>query len=155
VHAKFHLDPSNRLATVHERHRQTGQTGQRPDSIGRTVLQTVAQKRGSTSVIITLENSFFFGRPFVNGSPYAIGPLSDYPVLFCAVCPVLFVTLVYCDKTVGWIKMPLGMEVDFGSRPRPRRHCVRWGPSSPQKGHSPPLFGPCLLWPNPKRLNGE
>jgi len=26
LHAKFHLDPSNRLATVHERHRQTGQT---------------------------------------------------------------------------------------------------------------------------------
>jgi len=25
LHAKFHLDPSNRLATVHERHRQTGQ----------------------------------------------------------------------------------------------------------------------------------
>jgi len=24
--AKFHLDPSNGLATVHERHRQTGQT---------------------------------------------------------------------------------------------------------------------------------
>jgi len=23
LHAKFHLDPSNRLATVHERHRQT------------------------------------------------------------------------------------------------------------------------------------
>ena len=35
-HAKFHLDRSNRLATVHERHRQTGQTGQRSDSIGRT-----------------------------------------------------------------------------------------------------------------------
>jgi len=30
-HAKFHLDPSNRLATVHERYRQTGQ---RSDSIG-------------------------------------------------------------------------------------------------------------------------
>ena len=28
LHAKFHLDPSNRLATVHERYRQTGQTGQ-------------------------------------------------------------------------------------------------------------------------------
>ena len=26
LHAKFHLDPSNRLATVHERHRQDGQT---------------------------------------------------------------------------------------------------------------------------------
>jgi len=39
----------NRLATVHQRYRQTGQTerhtGQRPDSVGRTVLQTVAQKR--------------------------------------------------------------------------------------------------------------
>jgi len=29
---------------VHERHRQTDRTGQRTDSIGRTVLQTVAQK---------------------------------------------------------------------------------------------------------------
>jgi len=28
LHAKFHLDPSNRLATIHQRHRQTGQTGQ-------------------------------------------------------------------------------------------------------------------------------
>jgi len=50
LHAKFHLDPSNRLATVHERHRHTErqtdrQTDrQRTDSIGRTVLQTVAQK---------------------------------------------------------------------------------------------------------------
>jgi len=26
LHAKFHLDPSNCLATVHQRHRQTGQT---------------------------------------------------------------------------------------------------------------------------------
>jgi len=42
--------------------------------------------------------------------PYAIGPLS---VLSCPVCLsiCLSVTLVYCDQTVGWIKMPLGMEV--------------------------------------------
>ena len=44
LHAKFHLDPSNRLATVHERYRQDRQDRQRTDSIGRTVLQTVAQK---------------------------------------------------------------------------------------------------------------
>jgi len=45
LHAKFHLDPSNRLATVQERHRQTGHTyRQRSDSMGRTVLQTAAQK---------------------------------------------------------------------------------------------------------------
>jgi len=24
LHVKFHLDPSNRLATMHQRHRQTG-----------------------------------------------------------------------------------------------------------------------------------
>jgi len=29
---------------VHERHRQTGQDRQRSDSIGQTILQTVAQK---------------------------------------------------------------------------------------------------------------
>ena len=42
LNAKFRLDPSNRLAIVHERYRPTDR--QRTDSIGRTVLQTVAQK---------------------------------------------------------------------------------------------------------------
>ena len=58
LHAKFRLDPSNRLATVHERHRQTGQDRQdrqtdrqRTDSIWRTVLQTVAQKRTVTVTV--------------------------------------------------------------------------------------------------------
>jgi len=37
----------------------------------------------------------------------------------------------------------------YGGRPRPRQRCVRWGPSSAQKGHSnPSIFGPRLLWPN-------
>jgi len=36
----------------------------------------------------------------------------------------------------------------YGYRPRHRRHCVRWGPSSPQKGHSPLIFDTCLLWQN-------
>ena len=38
LHAKFHLDRSNRLATIHQRHRQDRQDRQRSDSIGRTVL---------------------------------------------------------------------------------------------------------------------
>jgi len=42
LHAKFHLDPSNRLASIHQHYRQTGQWS---DNIGRTVLQMVAQKR--------------------------------------------------------------------------------------------------------------
>jgi len=62
------------------------------------------------------------------------------------VCVCLSVTLVYCSQTVGWTKMALGMEVGLVSR----RHDVRWGPSSPtERGTTcPPLFGPCLLWPN-------
>jgi len=37
----------------------------------------------------------------------------------------------------------------YGGRPQPRRLCVRWGPSPPpQKGAEPPIFGPCLMWPN-------
>ena len=51
LHAKFDLDPFNSLPTIHQRHGQTdrqtdrtGPTGQRSDSIGRTVLQTVVQK---------------------------------------------------------------------------------------------------------------
>jgi len=32
--------------------------------------------------------------------------------------------------------------MSYGGRPRPRRHCVRWGPSSsrPKMGHSTPAF---------------
>jgi len=45
LHVKFHLDPSNCLATVYERHRQTNRTDrQRSDGIGQTVLQTVSQQ---------------------------------------------------------------------------------------------------------------
>jgi len=47
------------------------------------------------------------------------------------------VTLLYCGQTVGWIRMPLAMEVGY----RPRPHCVRWGPSSPAEwGTAAPHF---------------
>jgi len=36
----------------------------------------------------------------------------------------------------------------YGSRPRPRPHCTRRGPSSRERAQQPPpLFGPCLQWP--------
>jgi len=54
----------------------------------------------------------------------------------------------------------------YGGRPQPRRHCVRWEPSSPPlKGQSLPNFRPMsvvakrldglrcrLVWPRPRRL---
>ena len=53
--------------------------------------------------------------------------------------------LVYCGQMVGWIKVELGMEVGFGPG-----HIVLDGDPAPppQKGHSPPIFSPYLLWPN-------
>jgi len=37
----------------------------------------------------------------------------------------------------------------YGGRPQPRRHCVRWGPSSPpQKGAEPPNFRPMSIVAN-------
>ena len=61
------------------------------------------------------------------------------------VCP-----LSVCDVGVlcsnGWTDQD---ETWYARRPRPWPHCIICGPSSPSpKGHSPQIFGPCLLWPN-------
>jgi len=47
-------------------------------------------------------------------------------------------------QTAGWIKMPLGTEVNLGPG-----DVVLDGVAAPPplKGHSPSVFGPCLLWP--------
>jgi len=46
----------------------------------------------------------------------------------------------------GWMDQD---ETWHGGMPWPRRHCVTWGPSFPSpKGAQPPIFSPCLLWPN-------
>jgi len=45
-----------------------------------------------------------------------------------------FLAHVYCDQTVGWMKLVLGMVVGLS----PGEFCTRWGPSPlPQKGQSP------------------
>jgi len=96
----------------------------------------------SAEILWSLEMSFLGDRYTTNASPYATGPLSCLSCLSC-----VSVTMVYCGQTVGWIKMPLGTKV----WPRPRRHCVRWGPSSPKERETeapPPLFGPWLSLPN-------
>ena len=56
---------------------------------------------------------------------------------------------IRCGQTAGWLKMLLGIVRRYG--PWPRRHCVRWRPSSPpQNGDSSPQFSVHvgLLWPN-------
>ena len=50
---------------------------------------------------------------------------------------------VYCDQTAGWMKTPLGTEVDLGPG---QPHCVRRGPSSPAKwAEQPPSFRPMSI----------
>jgi len=53
---------------------------------------------------------------------------------------------ICCGQIAAWIKMPLGMKVclspgDFVLDGDP-------APPSQERGRSPPIFGPCLLWPN-------
>ena len=52
---------------------------------------------------------------------------------------------VYCGQTAGWIKTALGMEVGLS----PGHILLDGNPAPlPRKGIEPPIFGPCLLWPN-------
>jgi len=51
-------------------------------------------------------------------------------------------------QSAGWVKMPLGIEVDRG----PGHIMLDGYPALPRKRNSSqqpsPLFDPCLLWPN-------
>ena len=81
LHAKFHLDPSNRFSTIHQRHRQTDrQDRQRSDSIGRTVLQAVAQESVDGNKETTRVE--YSGLPRVNEHPMNIkAPFTRYNLL--------------------------------------------------------------------------
>jgi len=52
---------------------------------------------------------------------------------------------ICCGQMAAWIKMPLGTEVGLSPG-----DFVLDGDSAPssQRGRSPQIFGPCLLWPN-------
>jgi len=56
-----------------------------------------------------------------------------------------FLAHVCYGQTAGWIKIPLGRDEDLG----PDDIVLDGDPALPPKGHSPPpIFSPCLLWPN-------
>ena len=57
-------------------------------------------------------------------------------------CPQ-FSVHVYCGQTLGWMKTPLGTEVDICPG-----HIVWTGTQLlRERAQQPPLFGPCVLWP--------
>jgi len=100
-------------------------------------LSTKTKVKG-TSLVLT-QTSFsahahrkIFGRPFVKRFALC------YRTVVCLSC--LFVCSV-CDVGVLWPNDSMDQDETWhGGRPRSRSHCVRWGPSSPQKGHSHPQF---------------
>ena len=121
LHAMFHFDHATAGQQYTEVTDRTGRTGQRSDSIGRTI----------------------FGRPFVKRFALC------YQTVFClsvlSVC--LSVTLVYCGQMVGWIKMKLDMQVGLG----PGHIVLDGDPAelpSTKRGRRPPVFCAYLLWPN-------
>ena len=67
----------------------------------------------------------------------------------CLSYPVyLSVTLVYCGQMLGWVKMPLGMEVGLG-HVGPGPIVLAGTQLPPNKGAQQlPTLGPCLLWPD-------
>ena len=87
-----------------------------------------------------------FGRPFVKR--FAL----SYRTVVCLSCPVCPVCNVGVLCPSGWVDQD---ETCHAGRPRPRPHCVRWGPSCPpalkRKGHSPQFsahvrFGQMAGW---------
>ena len=69
---------------------------------------------------LVLPSVSFLGDRLLNGSPYAIRPLSCLSVLSVTLHGVL------CPN--GWMDKD---ETWHAGRTRPRPHCVRWGPSFP------------------------
>jgi len=58
--------------------------------------------------------------------------------------PPQFSAHACCGQTAGWIKMQLGTMVGLG----PGHIVLQGDPAPPRRGTTPPIFVPCLLWPN-------
>jgi len=119
LHAKFHLDSSNRLATMHQRHRQTdvqthGQDNGHSDSIRRTVLQMVAHKYTLFSTVLSLSSNVDVLWP--SGWMVQVGSLSPYDiVLYGDTAPPKrtqqlphFRPMFIVAKRLDGFKMPIG-----------------------------------------------
>ena len=64
------------------------------------------------------------------------------------VCPMLSDHCPVCNVGVLWPNGWTDQDETWNrGRPRPRSHCVKWGPA-PQRRTAPSIFGPCLLWLN-------
>ena len=79
--------------------------------------------------------TWFRGRPWPRRHCVKGGPISALPKK-AAEPPFQFSALVYCGQTTGWIKTPLGTEVDLG----PGHFVLDGFPAIGERGT-------CILWP--------
>ena len=88
------------------------------------------------------DDTWYGGRPWPTWHCVWWGP--SYPQKKGHTHPHQILVHVYCGQMAGWMKTPLGTEVDLGSG-----HIVLDGVPAPTKVaqlSSPPVFGACLLW---------
>jgi len=95
---------------------------------------------GQTAVCIRIalgmEVGLSLGDIVLDGDPAPPSPNAAQPPTICGECPLW--PNGWMDQGASW----------YGGKPRPRRRCLTCSRSSlPLKGHSRPVFGPCLLWP--------
>ena len=89
-----------------------------------------------------LDTAWYRGRPRPRRHCVRWGPSS--PLKVHSPPPIL--ARVRCCRTAVWIMMPLSIEVGLGSGD----FVLDGDPAPPPKkrGHTTPIFGPTLLWPN-------
>jgi len=119
--------PARTCKYVTERHRYTVTAVSRPLSNGQ-----------HSQPVMSISHGFIVGRPFVKRFAlcYRTVVLSVR-----SVCPV-------CDVGILWPNGLTDQDQTWpAGRPRPRPHCVRWGPSSPppKRGGHPPNFRPMSI----------
>ena len=95
------------------------------------------QTAGWIKVKLSVEVGLGPGHIVLDGDPALPPPRGHSPQFLAHVC---------CGQKTRWIKIPLGREVGLG----PGNIVLDGDPAPPPpEGHSPPpIFGPCLLWPN-------
>jgi len=117
-----------RLATVHECHRQTDRTGQdrtRTDNIGRTVLQTVAQKWLNRDAVWNAESGWPKEPRIRWGTDLLVGNIEGKGMTFWRqLC-----TNSWTDQNILW---SIAVECGLGWA---KKTCIRWGPDPHAKGN--------------------
>jgi len=100
-------------------------------------LTHVSGRRSTSKMKLGMQVGLGPGHTMLDGNQAPPPPKGRQPQFSAHIC---------CGQIAGWIKTPLGMEVGLS-----QGHIVLDGDPAPppqKRGHSPPTFGPCLLWPN-------